>query len=444
MSPDIPPSPLDVWQMGGGGGPQLPVATVQKIFDQADKVASQAIATIMQWLVDQLTQVETQTQPVLEAIATPIVNQLNSVQQTIDTAQQAVHQSARAALATTLPTGTNGGTVQQGVKWGQYRFNVASYRYGPPPKTWGVAEPYQTSQFPMQPADTCFLGGWADYIDAVAFSSGISWPYATCPVQGGQANPLPVTQGNGSQPTQGSGNGKVFGSGCDSGLFIFWFFPGDPTQNLGRTCIEPQCYYPNDPTANQPPTNDPRWKMYGPYHSIDDANAAIQIVCPSGPTCDSGLYTVWGDASPPTSCIVLCDGVQTDSAHPVKIQSGMSLDTANALASQCGSTTGPIQPPPPPPCCPNITLPACLDVDLCDWKKFEDSIYNALCRWYADCVCKLKTESAFIYDNCEGDFGQSMQDWMGAEMGSVMAAGSVDDLLSMAAANIGAGGNGGT
>ena len=443
MSPDIPPSPLDVWQTGGGGGPQLPVGTIQKIFDQADRIAGQAIATIMQWLINQLTQVETQTEPILGAIASPILSQLNDIQGTINTAQQTVQQAVAAGLATTPPLMANGGTVQQGVKWGQFRFNVASYRYGPPPKTWGVAEPYQTSQFPVQPGDTCFLGGWADYIDAVAFSTGISWPYATCPVQGGQANPLPVTQGNGSQPTQGSGDGKVFGSGCDSGLFIFWFFPGDPAENLGRTCIEPQCYYPDDPTANQPPTNDPRWKMYGPYNSIDAANAAIQIVCPSGPTCDSGLYTVWGDTSPPTSCVVLCDGVQPDGAHPIKIQSGMSLDAANTLASQCGTVTGPTQPPPPPPCCPCINFPSCMQIDLCDWKKFEDSIYNALCRWYEKCVCNLTNQTNWLYESCDGGYVQSQQDWLGPEMQSVVTAPSVDDLLNMASVNIGAGGNGG-
>lgn len=100
--------------------------------------------------------------------------------------------------------------------------------------------------------------------------------------------------------------------------------------------------------------------------------------------------------------------------------------------AECGVGPPPPPPPPvirppttiegtcPPPCievtcppippCPSLELPSCVMIDLCDWDRLCDTLKNCL-RQVTSEDCALDNETAYVFRDCDGTFGEARQDY---------------------------------
>lgn len=123
---------------------------------------------------------------------------------------------------------------------------------------------------------------------------------------------------------------------------------------------------------------------------------------------------------------------------PSCMPSGGGVDTIPVTPTPCPPNPCVIDvtcPPPVinvPPCppCPPLSLPQCIQIDLCDWDKF--------CKFLTDCLvkskedCALDNETAYIYKDCDGSFGQAQSQWWGDEASTVSAPRSYADIVAAA------------
>jgi hypothetical protein len=182
------------------------------------------------------------------------------------------------------------------------------------------------------------------------------------------------------------------------------------------------------------------------------------------PNCCDPPWVVWAPPVPGAeACVVsasncLIPGGWIPCGNPFP-----SLDDALTFADQCTAagtcpgaapqpqpqpTPAPVQqpppigspPPPPPECCPppviNVppcppppSLPDCVKIEFCDWDK--------LCSTLKDCLpgakptedCALDNDVAYVYKDCTGDFGSSVDTWYGDQLAAVANAPTLADMV---------------
>lgn len=385
------PSPLDIW---GGQSPSypLPTALIARVLTQAADALGATITKILEWIgaqlgvgMDALTQLSTK-------MAAPIATGLNQTQAAIDQMTSAVQSSIQGQVAQAGAPAGAGGTVQSGAKWGQYRFNVASNRYYDPTKgVWGVAEPYDRNVFPTQPPETCFLAGFDEYLDAGAFATSVKYPYSQCPVFGGPARSGGVG-GVSAPPVAPPETPATPPTGCT------------PADGVGPWVL---IYNPNV-------INEPTCRVWSVGCSVPEGWTVI-----GGPQ-DSPLF--------PESLLQYCG--QTN------IPTGPTGPTGPIGTGPVSPICPPTQPPPPPPPCCDIKLPDCINITCCDWGAFSEAIYNALCKWYNECLCKLDNETSYILNECDPALARPTLDWLGKALGSMQQIASADDAIAQAASQL--------
>lgn len=382
---------------------------------QSDDLYGQLTARVVQWIADALkTQLDAQT-AIASKIAVPIASGLAAQATAIDQIHGALASSLQSGLATIGASGP-GGSVAAGVQPGQYTHNVFSTQLG------GKWVPYQivSKQVAIELAGQvgfCFLGGWEDYYDAVAYQNSAEGQAALtqCTYPGGPAAPLPPPTGTG---------------GCQQ--WAVWVFPSGSTS----LCSFPYC----DGTVPDP-SGLGGHKVLFPDQASATAFASSQT-CQSGNGTGGGpqYYAGCGSDGQPVSW-------QAGTSPPAGVtgQVGPYDTQAAALAA-----VGQCAPPPPPPtggptggngtgCCDPTTgavkLPDCIMLDLCDWDKFTQAVYKALCLWTKDPSCKCALEDADKYkmEDCPNSFNEGVAGWLGNLGGVVIQADTVDQLVSQGA-----------
>ena len=75
-------------------------------------------------------------------------------------------------------------------------------------------------------------------------------------------------------------------------------------------------------------------------------------------------------------------------------------------------------------------------VDLCDWQKFEDALYKALCRWSKDkeCQCEEHDDTRWQVEDCDGTYQETIDSWLGNTNAFVNGRSSADSLMAQAVA----------
>lgn len=124
---------------------------------------------------------------------------------------------------------------------------------------------------------------------------------------------------------------------------------------------------------------------------------------------------------------------------PSCLPSGGGVDTIPITPPTC-----PTQPcvidvtcPPPvinvPPCppCPPLDLPQCIQVDLCDWDKFCKFIKDCLTQSKQDCA--LDNETAYVFKDCDGSFGEAQQQYWSHTADRLNSAASINDAVQPSA-----------
>lgn len=87
---------------------------------------------------------------------------------------------------------------------------------------------------------------------------------------------------------------------------------------------------------------------------------------------------------------------------------------------------------PPPviniPPCPPLNLPSCIQIDLCDWKKFCDALTNCIGAAKEDCA--LDNDTAYTFKDCDGTYGQAQHDWLGMSGDALLQPATLDDMAT--------------
>lgn len=200
---------------------------------------------------------------------------------------------------------------------------------------------------------------------------------------------------------------------------------------------------------------------------------------PSGASCQPS-YQVWAPPQPLSAdqmaagltnpCVVLGGGASVPSGWiPCGNPTG-DLDAALAFAATCtaaggrcppgsagaggpmptqpsppptsptGPPTGPPPPPPPPPppCCPPVTippcpslvLPECLNIDLCDWQKFCDTLTNCLSAAQPSPSQVDDFLADWPQEEVDPDEPGNFSDYLGSLADDYLSYNSIDDALA--------------
>lgn len=384
-------------------------SALRGVLDSSAQTYSQLALKVVQYIQGVLADAANTYQTVAQKVAVPIVVGLNQAQGTVSQIGGQVASQIQAGLNAVTAACSTGCAQEQGAVPGQYKYNVWQDFDVPAVVAFSVG----TSSPPSPPANWCFRAGWDDYYDAISYKEKIqgSAPPAGCKLPGGVAT-SPGTTG----PSYTGPNSWM--AGCLNGQNVVWdqasqLTPLGVTQVVGpfpsaeqAIAAEPVCA----PVPPPPPTGGGAVYAYCP---IKD-NPAKSPMC-AVPPVDTNLW-------------VLADGPYTD-------MQACQLDLPRIASESPLCQAGPPPPPPPtgPTPCMCVTVPdtLCLKIDLCDWKKFEDHLYSALCRWYKECVCKLNNEIAFSLEDCDQLLSRPVDRWKG-KVGAVATDNSVDAIIAMA------------
>lgn len=389
---------------------QVAQGATARALEAADQLTATIVTRVLTWITQALGSAETNTVAVTSKILQPLTTTLNTAEAVQSGIQSAITGSISGQLSAAGATASPGGPSASGVQPGQFKYEYWSYLDS---KGWSQPflkiEPWERGNFPW-----CFRGGWSNLYDALnAVGSLPQLPLDACPRPGGPAVPPtgPV------QPPP-SGNG---GSKCPP--YTLWF-------NSGNTpCFVVQC------GTSPPPPSPLPWGQYNGNYGTQEA--AVADAKASGLDCA---------IQPPPSALSWFGGCDA-SGLPVTWNSneqapvgttdiiGPYPDQKSAQANlKCAGS--PIQPPTQPPasqCC-DVTQKKgdCLMIDLCDWKKFEDAIYNALCRFVKDpeCQCDFTDSVKWQINDCDGTYDQALKGWFGGIGSTLLDSSSADDIAA--------------
>jgi len=407
----------------GSAGPAGTTAGVQPPGDLTGTLAAgsaiiaQAISTFSAAIQSQIDRIFSVVNDAAVKLATSVAGQYNAAE-TIGVTTAASGQAAiNAQAAAVTVAGGGGGPADQGIKEGTYEWNVYQYINAPYPARAAPAIGLAGEDMQLW----CYRGSWQNSLDAVRYTLliGGSAPPAGCQLPGGPATP-PTT------PTQQPA--------CDTGYQVWQLLgpPGTPNQ-CAVTC--------GGGSAMPPP-----WVPYGTVGDLATAQAAMALICGGGTVTGMGPPTV----PTPTVC----------------------ASGAAPICPETCPTTPPVTGPPTVQtgqCCgvnPTtgaMILPTCIFVDLCSTANMitaiREGLYQGLCKWTADdgcfyepvwhaikkalcefildpeCNCPTRDSDRWITEDCDGQFNQMMQGWLGKIGGAVVGAGNVDRLVEAAVSN---------
>lgn len=410
--------------------PVLPVAQISKLVRSNDDLIAQISTRVLQWITSALEQVTGTATKLTQKIAAPIVSGLQSV----DTTTSQLSSSVSGWIQGQLASGPMAGAqLPAGSTYpGEYQYNLWSFAKGPSRGVTFIFPP-GIDLTPYEGQDPCFRGSFANGLDAIAAIDKLPpLPEGACPQPGGFA-PVPV--GTFAPPPVPSPvplpeptpvpippeQAPTYMAGCGAdGTPRIWIVGG-----------------------SVPPlvTN-----VKGPFTDVNDAQAAAVAACgaplpPGGPTPPGGTC----DPRTDPTCVwqaMCCGANNPDTLGPgdtlppgCQLLPGVYRSQAEAMTAAvtaCRNVTPPTPTPSPPNCdqsCP-VKLPDCIHIDLCDWKKFEDSLYNALCRWYTDCLCKLHNDTAYQIDDCDPKIREGVSTWMGGIGSVIMTSPNADAIAA--------------
>lgn len=432
MSPGQQPQPVPPIASPLSFTPALPVAQIQSVIDGAQQTAGAMALQVIQYIVSALEQAIAGSQQTVAKIVTPITSAVNQVVSNVQGMQQSVQSQIQGQLL--AATSGSGGTAAQGVKPGDYENNL--YAYGPRAteagRIWERILVVSRAQVPSMNYDWyCFVGGFEDASIAYAFASDPKNLPVTgsCPHPGGLV--VPPT-GNVPIFPQQPGSGAPSPSPPPAISTPAIALPpstgpvvkaGPPVRRQSGPLMTPPC-----PADGSQPT----YAIQLPYDVFQTGSCYYWTTC--GNTLPQGSKILAGPF-PDMATVVAYIGT----LPPITCPSGPPVNQPPPCDPSTDPTCQPIGSPPicppcppcPPPC-PQIVFPDCIKIDLCDWQPFKDALYDALCRWYNECVCKLANETAYVYEGCEGGFGQQLQEWMGDTAKRQFAAETIDDLVKNA------------
>lgn len=382
--------------------------------DSAALNYSQLALKVVQYIQGVIADAVNAGQAVALKVATPLADAINQGQATINQLGSQIGNQIGAGIATaTAPCGS-GCEAQQGATPGQYHYNVWQDFDVPAVVAFSVG----SANPPSPPANWCFRAGWEDYYDAIAYKAKIQGtpPPEGCRLPGGLASPPPVLT-----PT-----GPPVVTSCPTYDYYLLIRSGN------IVACQAVCH------GAAPP--GPDWS--GTAFNVTAAQLASLeqqggIVCgrppppPPPPTvtyyagCINGQPVSWDDSSQPPPGV-------TGTVGPYPSQ-----DAALA-AAKCSPVLGGGPPAAGPCVCVtgSADKTACLYVDLCDWKEFEDALFNALCRWYKECLCKLNAEALAVQEDCEGIVGPPWTEYLSGLGAVIHGSASIDDVVSASAAGL--------
>jgi hypothetical protein len=374
-------------------------------------VISQAMQSVTGAIQSLFNQAFSTVQGAIAKAAGSIASGYNSAETSLVTAGAQAQAATSSTVQTALGPAGGGGTSDQGVKEGQYAWNVYQYINTPYPARAvnQVGVPGAVMQL------WCFRGGWDNGLDAVRYSLGISGsaPPPGCILPGGPSQP--------SAPPAAGGQ-------CATGLYQVW------QQVVGSTITGCQLLCSDSPG----PSGGVR---VGNPVSLDIATGLMQTLACTGKdqtgTGGSPQYYAGCDAAGNPVSWTTTQGAPsgvTGTAGPFDSMSA-ALAAVNCV----------VQPPPPsggPPsgtgqCCDTAVtkLPDCIYLDLCDWDKFFQNMWQAIkkgmCEFVKDptCACAIRDSDAAIYEDCDGKLATMADAWKGA-IGGVITNQGVDDLVA--------------
>lgn len=405
----------------GSGGPAgaaigpVPQDAVDSVLQYGTAVISTAIATALgqiQPLIDQAIAI---VKSAIQTNAESIAQKFNSAETTYTIASNQAQTSTSALIESAKVPIKTGGTVEQGVLPDQYAWNVWSVKslsgWGKP-----VVEP-RSAGYKSGP-DYCFRGSWEDYFDAINAANGMGpLPYDACPSPGGPATP-PI--------------GTVLpGTQCDSGLYETW-----QRDNADGSS---DCVILCQGVAGPPGYQDAGPVPPGPLGQ--PIGVVFQCIPPRGG--GGGGTAYYAGCDPKGNAVSWVQGALPPDGTTGIV--GPFTDPTSALqAVQCSPPTGgggggggggg--------PCCGpdgTVMLPKCIYIDLCDWQKFYENMWQAikkgLCEFVRDpeCACKITDSEKWIMEDCDGQADAMAESWQG-RIGQVVTRNNIDQLQDIAGA----------
>ena len=377
----------------------------------------QAISTFSAAIQAQIDQIFSAVNAAAVKLAGAVSEQYNAAETTAVTTAASGQAAIGAQAAAATVTGGSGGPADQGVKEGEYAWNVYQFIEVPYPAR--AVESIGIPGVDMQ--SWCYRGSWQNGLDAVRYTLviGGSPPPASCLLPGGTGLPVPT------QPQQ---------STCDSGYQLWQL--GGPGQT-GSTCAI-QCA--------GGPAPGPGWVPYGAVSDLTTAQQALAAIC------GSGVPTGGGPPNQPPG--VTCQGGATPICPETCPTTPPVIGPPTTGTGQCcgvDPTTG------------AMILPTCIFVDLCSpatmIMAIREGLYQGLCKWTADngcfyepvwqaikkalcewikdpeCNCPTRDSDRWIAEDCDGQFNEMMSGWLGKIGGAVVGAGNVDELVAAATSN---------
>lgn len=174
-----------------------------------------------------------------------------------------------------------------------------------------------------------------------------------------------------------------------------------------------------------------------PAGYIADFNAATSVAQQLGQQAANqlGINLDFVPADPATDSCIPCGGSQLcpdGSPPPCAIIINRCPDGTPMPPS--GICPPPPPPPPPPGCCPPPVIPPCPPIPDCVGIKFCD--LDELCKALKDCLtaskedCALDNDTAYVFKDCQGDYGDAQTGWLGSGGDYLASINSVDDVVS--------------
>lgn len=344
---------------------------------------STALNSISSGLSDVLQTIKDAMSKAASSIATPV----NLTQSVIDMAQAQAQASIGSQLASLPPVTPP--MPQQPVAADRFYVIVQNV----PPFEHRIYWQSPGGPAPTLVPSECIMGIFSDVNKATAYSQSIA----------GQAPPESCFQSIGQIRPPGPGGPSVVPPPPN----------GQPTPILTGP-PGPVVVSPPQPPNPQPVPTVCAGGTEGPYALVIDQS-------PDGKTQDQCAASCWVGPFP--------SEIPGDTRQILGPYDWGQLQAQ--ILSRCGQT---IPPQPGPPTTPPtggtpITLPACINIDLCDWQKFVDALVKALCQWYEKCVCKLDNQTSYQITDCDNVLGQLVDHWKG-RIGAVATDNSVDDIVA--------------